>query len=155
MDLFFLVKTVHIISSTILFGTGIGIAFFMAYAHLGDHIEARYYAVRTTVLADMIFTAPAVIIQPVSGFALIHLAGHDMSAPWLLWTYGLYILAGICWLPVVGIQMKLRDILKKCRDTGEPLPGGYKKLFRLWFILGWPAFIALVVIFFLMVEKPV
>jgi uncharacterized membrane protein len=154
MDTYFLIKTLHILSSTILFGTGLGIAFFMFRSYFTHDLQEKFYAARTTVLADYIFTVPAVLIQPISGVWLIMHGGFDWSALWLMWTYGLYILAGIFWIPVVFIQIHLKKILQASVESGSPLPAHYHRLFRIWFLLGWPAFIGLVIVFFLMVMKP-
>jgi uncharacterized membrane protein len=155
MDLYSIIKTIHIISSTILFGTGLGTAFFFFRSHFTDNLHEKFYAARTTVLADYLFTAPAVILQPLTGLWLVREGGFDPSASWLMWTYGLYILAGLCWLPVVWIQIRLKRMLKTALDAGTPLPESYYRLFRLWFLLGWPAFLSLVVVFFLMVIKSI
>jgi len=155
MDLYLLVKILHILSSTILFGTGIGIAFFMFRSQFSYSLEEKLYAARNTVLADYIFTFPAVIIQPLSGLWLIHLGGYDWTDYWLMLTYGLYILAGACWIPVVWIQIQLKRILAESIENKTELPEQYHKLFKLWFLLGWPAFIGLVIVFYLMVAKPV
>ncbi|WPY00732.1 DUF2269 domain-containing protein [Candidatus Trichorickettsia mobilis] len=154
MDWYFFIKAIHIISATILFGTGLGIAFFMWWANKTGDLAAKVYAAKTTVLADFLFTTPSVIIQPISGVILIKLVGYDFSDFWLVLTYIGYIIAGICWLPVVWIQIKLRNIALKAQAINEELPTEYYKLFKLWFYLGWPAFISLVIIFFLMVIKP-
>lgn len=155
MDWYFTIKTLHIISSTILFGTGLGIAFFMLVSHFTDNLQEKFFAARTTVLADYLFTAPAVIIQPLTGFWLISQGGHDWTDLWLVATYIIYAVAGVCWLPVVWIQIQLKNMLAHSVQTGETLPARYHILFRTWFILGWPAFIGLVIVFFLMVFKPV
>ena len=154
MDWYFFIKTIHIISATILFGTGLAIAFFMWWANKTGDLAAKVYAAKTTVLADFLFTTPSVIIQPISGVILIKLVGYDFSDFWLVLTYIGYIIAGICWLQVVWIQIKLRNIALKAQAINEELPIEYYKLFKLWFYLGWPAFISLVIIFFLMVIKP-
>lgn len=155
MDTYQTIKTLHIIGSTMLFGTGIGIAFFMYASRYAENLHEKYFAARMTVLADYIFTAPAVIVQPVTGIWLMMNGGYGAHDLWLSATYGLYVLAGLCWLPVVWIQIQLRRMLRDAvrRDTG--LPPRYHKFFRIWFWLGWPAFISLIVIFFLMVMKPV
>lgn len=155
MDWYLIIKTLHIASSTILFGTGIGIAFFMFRSHRTANIQEKFYAIRTTVLADYIFTLPAVIIQPVTGFMLIHMVGYGWNEWWLLLSYAIYIIAGLCWLPVVWIQIQLKNILAESVANNTPLPGRYQRLFKIWFLLGWPAFIGLIIIFFLMVAKPV
>lgn len=154
MTLYFVIKTLHIISATILFGTGIGIAFFMFCSRYVKNIHEKYYAARFTVLADYVFTAPAVILQPLTGIWLVLNGGFDPMAFWLKASYGLYILAGVCWLPVVWIQIRLRKIAAQCAKMGTEPPPHYNRLFRIWFGLGWPAFLSLVAIFFLMVMKP-
>ena len=154
MDLYPAIKLLHILSSTVLFGTGLGIAFFMFRSHFTKDVKERLYAARTTVLADIIFTAPAVILQPASGAWLIWQGGYDWCAPWLTWTYYLYIIAGLCWLPVVWIQWRLKTIAAASIANNTALPELYDRLFKIWFALGWPAFIALIAIFFLMVFKP-
>ena len=154
MDWYLVIKTIHILSSTVLFGTGMGIAFFMFCSYFAEDIYQRFYAARFTVLADYIFTLPAVIIQPISGYWLITAGGYEFFDLWLTVTYVLYILAGICWLPVVWIQIQLKEMLMQAIKDDAELPERYGKLFRIWFLLGWPAFIGLVGIFFLMVFKP-
>lgn len=150
---FTLIKTLHILSATVLFGTGLGIAFFMVRSHFTNDIHQKLYAARNTVLADMVFTLPAVILQPVTGAWLVMNGGYDFDEPWLMATYGLYVLAGVCWVPVVWIQIELKRMLQNAAAGRAPLPARYHTLFRLWFILGWPAFIGLVLIFYLMVAK--
>jgi len=153
-DYYLLIKTVHIISSTVLFGTGLGTAFFMFWAHRIGDIHAKAYAARTTVLADFLFTTPAVIIQPLTGLMLVDILNYEYFEHWLMATYFLYLIAGACWLPVVWIQMQLKKMAIDAVASGTELPARYNKLFTIWFSLGWPAFIALVIVFFLMVYKP-
>jgi len=154
MDVYALIKTLHIISATILFGIGLGIAFFMFRSHFTNDIHEKLYAARNTVLADMIFTLPAVVLQPLTGAWLIWQSGYGWLELWLFSTYVLYIIAGICWLPVVWIQIKLKRMLIVAADTNTALTDKYHALFKLWFILGWPAFLGLVTVFYLMVVKP-
>ncbi|PCJ96600.1 MAG: hypothetical protein COA45_10845 [Zetaproteobacteria bacterium] len=155
MDVYLIVKTLHILSSTILFGTGIGIAFFMLRSCFTNDIHEKLYAARNTVLADYIFTFPAVIMQPVTGAWLVWQGGYDWMDLWLVITYAIYMIAGLCWLPVVWIQIQLKRMLIHSVESGEELPLRYNQLFKIWFLMGWPAFIGLVVVFFLMVMKPV
>lgn len=155
MDLYLIIKTLHIISATILFGTGIGIAFFMLCSHFTDNIHEKFYAARNTVLADYFFTLPAVIVQPATGIWLVWYGPYDWMDAWLVVTYAIYIMAGLCWMPVVWIQIQLKNMLATAAETGETLPERYYRFFKIWFVLGWPAFIGLVVVFFLMVFKPV
>ena len=155
MDLYATIKTLHILSSTILFGTGIGIAFFMWRSCSTSNIHEKFYAARNTVLADYWFTFPAIIIQPISGFALVHMAGFDSTSLWLTATYVIYLIAGLCWLPVVWIQIQLKNMCKEASENDTELSDRYHKLFKIWFLLGWPAFAGLVAVFYLMVAKPI
>jgi uncharacterized membrane protein len=154
MDVYFLIKTVHVMSATVLFGTGLGIAFFMFRSRFTDNLQEKSFALRTTVLADYLFTAPAAIAQPVTGAWLIWAGGYHGTEPWLVVSYGLYGIAALCWLPVVWIQIRLKRMAAACVAKSEPLPARYHQLFAAWFLLGWPAFGALIVVFFLMVMKP-
>lgn len=154
MEWYFLLKTLHIISSTILFGTGIGIAFFMFRSWCSNDIQQKLFAANNTVTADLFFTLPAVVVQPLSGIALILITGIDWTAYWLVITYIIYAIAGLCWIPVVWIQVQLKRLCQEAVKTGEPLPERYHQLFKLWFALGWPAFFGLVFVFYLMVAKP-
>jgi uncharacterized membrane protein len=155
MDSYFILKTVHVLSSTILFGTGAGIAFFMFRSMFTDDLHEKFYAARTTVLADYIFTIPAVIVQPLSGIALIHIVGYNWADFWLAATYVIYAIAGLCWLPVVWIQIQLKKMVAQALEGNKELPAEYYKLFKIWFLLGWPAFVGLIIVFYLMVAKPV
>lgn len=154
MSFYLVVKTIHIISATILFGTGLGTAFFMWRSRYTEDLREKLFAARATVLADYLFTAPAVVIQPLTGVWLIQLGGYSWADRWLIGTYALYILAGVCWLPVVWIQIRLRRMVTMSLSLSEALPARYHRLFRVWMVLGWPAFGALVIVFFLMVMKP-
>ena len=155
MSLYLIVKTLHIISSTVLFGTGLGIAFFMFRARFTADLNQRLYAARNTVLADTLFTFPAGMAQPLSGVWLAIHAGFRLTDLWLAAAIGLYLVAGACWLPVVWIQLELRNMLEQSEQSGLPLPPRYQRLFNWWFLLGWPAFAALLSIFYLMVAKPI
>lgn len=154
MDLYFFVKTLHIISATIVFGTGIGIANFMLFGHRSGLMRERAFAARMTVKADFLFTLPSVIVQPATGAWLIWQGGFRWDDRWLVLTYGLYGLAGLCWIPVVLVQLRMKAMLE-AQLRGEPFDEFvYNRLFRLWFALGWPAFGSLLVVFWLMVTKP-
>ncbi len=154
MDLYSLIKTLHIISATIVFGTGIGIANFMFFGSRSRVPVERAFAARMTVKADFLFTLPAVIVQPLSGAWLVWQGGFLWSDYWLVVTYGLYLLAALCWVPVVFIQIRMKVMLE-AHARGEAIDeAAYDRLFRNWFVLGWPAFGGLVVIFWLMVTKP-
>lgn len=154
MDWYLFIRAIHIISSTILFGTGIGIAFFMWWVNRDGNLAAKVFVAKTVVIADFLFTLPAVIIQPLTGIILINMVGYDYKSLWLILTYIGYIIAGICWMPVVFIQIRLRNLASIAIKEKSALPAEYCRLFKLWFILGWPAFISLIGIFFLMVLKP-
>lgn len=153
MDAYLIAKLLHILSATVLLGTGIGTAFQMVWAMRGDRAEVVAGVGSGVVAADWLFTLPAGLLQPITGLWLGHLAGWDLTAPWLLMTYALYLIALAAWLPVVWLQYRIRDL---CRDAGAgPVPERARQLYRIWFLLGWPGFGALVAVFWLMVSKPV
>lgn len=152
---YLLLKMVHILSGAVLFGTGAGIAFFMLRAHATRDSATVAAIARIVVLADYLFTATAVVVQPVTGLMLIHLQGYSLLEPWLVLAYGLYALTGLCWLPVVWLQLRMKGLATAAAETGQPLPAQYDRYFRLWFALGWPAFAAVLGIYWLMVAKPV
>jgi uncharacterized membrane protein len=148
------VKTLHILSATVLFGTGLGIAFFFWMGGRSGSDEAAYFAARATVVADVLFTTTAVIAQPLTGAWLIWRGGFDPLDHWLIVTYLLYLLAGACWIPVVLIQVRIRNLLRARIAGGEFDDAQYRRLRGWWFALGWPAFIALLIVIHLMVTKP-
>ena len=153
MNDYALLKTVHIISSTLLFGTGLGTAFHGWMANRSGELAARRVINRQVVLADWLFTTPAVIVQPVTGVWLARIAGFPLTASWLAAAIALYLLVGACWLPVVAIQLRMRRIADAIPED-QPFPALYHRLSRWWFALGWPAFIGVIAIYWLMVAKP-
>ena len=153
MDDYLLLKTAHIISATILFGTGLGTAFHMWMSHLSGSVPAIVVAARNTVIADFLFTTPAVLVQPATGVLLAVHAGVPLTEGWLLLSIGLYLLTGACWLPVVWLQMRMHRLAKAALAAGTALPDRYYSYAWCWFWLGWPAFLAVLAIFYLMVFK--
>jgi uncharacterized membrane protein len=153
-DAFLWLKWAHVLSSTVLFGTGLGTAFQMWRAHRTRDARVIAAVATNVVLADWLFTLPSGLIQPLTGWGLIAMAGYDPAEPWLLCSYALYLLALACWLPVVALQIRARDLARIAAATATPLPPAYVRAMRAWFILGWPAFLALVAVFALMVAKP-
>jgi uncharacterized membrane protein len=148
------IKWLHILSSTLLFGTGLGSAFYMFFASRTRDPRVIAVVVRYVVLADWLFTTPTVILQPATGLYLVHLAGYPLASGWLAWSIGLYLLAGAAWLPVVWMQIRMRDMAARAVAEGGPLPPLYDRMLRAWVALGIVAFAALVVVFWLMVSKP-
>lgn len=149
------VKWIHILSSTLLFGTGLGIAFFMWLAHRRGDARVIAETARTVVIADACFTAPAVLIQLFSGLWLAHRLGVSYSVFWLKATLILFFVIGACWLPVLWLQVRARNLARAAVAEGTPLPATYHRVMRWWFWLGWPAFTSVLIIFWLMVMKPV
>lgn len=152
---YLVVKWLHILSSTLLFGTGLGSAFYMFFTSLSRDVRATSVVVRHVVIADWAFTTPTIIIQPLTGFYLIHLAGFPLSSAWIKWSIVLYLVAGAAWLPVVWMQIKMRDMALEAARANTALPEKYWRYLRIWVALGIVAFAALVVVFYLMVAKPV
>ena len=154
MDIGLLAKWVHILSSTLLFGTGIGTAFFFVSAIRTRDPQFIAKTGKTVVLADYLFTLTSGIVQPVTGLFLVHYHGYSLGDAWLFWTLVLYVIALCCWLPVVWLQIKLTKMATEAAAAHQPLPQYFFKFFWWWFALGWPAFVGLVVVFWLMVAKP-
>lgn len=146
-------KWLHVLSSTVLFGAGVGSAFHLFVATLRGHVPAIAGATRNVVLADWLLTVPSAIFQPASGFWLVHLMGVPLSTPWVAWSLALYVVAIGCWLPVLWIQLRLRDLSAVAEAARDPLPPAYRKLFTWWVALGFAGFFSFVAIFWLMVVK--
>jgi uncharacterized membrane protein len=147
-------KYLHIIGATLLFGTGLGTAFHMWFSHLSREPRAVAVAGRNTVLADWLFTAPAVVLQPITGALLALHVGYPLTSPWILLSLGLYVLTGACWLPVVWLQMRMARLAREAAAASRELPPLYYRYARFWFWLGWPAFLSVLAIFYLMIARP-
>lgn len=147
-------KTLHIISSVVLVGTGFGSAFYLFCANRSKSLEAQAVVARFVVLADWIFTTPAVIVQPLTGIALLSMAGWPLDTPWIMWSIALYLFAGACWLPVVWLQLRMKKMADEALSNGRALPATYWRYARWWEGLGYPAFAAMLVVYYLMVNKP-
>jgi uncharacterized membrane protein len=154
MELYVALKWAHVIGATILFGTGLGTAFHFWMAHRTGDARTIAAAARVTVIADYAFTLPAVVLQPLTGMALAYAAGYPLASRWIVASVLLYLLAGACWVPVVFIQRRLRDIARRCAAGGTALSSDYQRLWKWWFALGWPAFLALAVVMWLMIARP-
>jgi uncharacterized membrane protein len=151
---YFVLKYLHVIGAAVLLGTGAGIAFFMLLGHLTGKPVIVAAIARIVVVADFVFTATAVVAQPVTGIALAWHMGWSLWEGWIALSILLYIVTGAFWLPVVWMQMRMRDLAEEAADTKMPLPPPYHTLFRWWFAFGFPAFAAVLGIFWLMIAKP-
>jgi uncharacterized membrane protein len=154
MNTYLILKWLHVLSATILFGTGIGIAFFKWITDDSGDIRAIRIVTERTVWADWIFTTPAVILQPLTGIGLAYVAGYPIMSGWIVYSVFLYLLAGSCWVPVVWLQIRMCQIARQADSENTPLPALYWHYRKIWFWLGVPAFSALLVVFWLMVAKP-
>jgi uncharacterized membrane protein len=150
-----LLKFAHVLGAIVILGTGTGIAFFMLMAHRSGDAAFIARTAGIVVLADTVFTATAVILQPITGYLLIRQSGATFGESWIAVSLALYLLAGAFWLPVVFIQVRLRDLAHTAANTGTSLSAAYHRLFRIWFAFGFPGFAAVLAILFLMVSKPV
>ncbi len=149
-----ILRWLHVLGACVLLGTGSGIAFFMLMAHRTGDAKIVYHTAKTVVLADYIFTASAVIVQPITGLWLAYLVGWELTTPWVMLSLGLYIAIGFLWLPVVFMQKTMRDLANEAAQNNEPLPPQYHSLFRRWFGFGVPAFAMVLAIVWLMVARP-
>ena len=154
MSLYLTLKWIHIVSSMLLVGTGLGSAFYMFFTNRSGNVQAQAVVTRLVVRADWWFTTPTVFVQPATGLGMAYMLGLPLTTPWLALSLGLYALAGACWLPVVWLQLRMRDMAAEAARMGSPLPPQYWRCARWWEALGYPAFVAMVVVFYLMVNKP-
>ena len=152
--LYFVLKYLHVIGAAVLLGTGVGIAFFMLAAHLNGRPVVTAGVARIVVIADFIFTTTAVVAQPITGTLLALNVGYSLWDGWIAWSIVLYLITGALWLPVVWMQMRLRDLASTAAADGAALPAQYHRIFWLWFAFGIPAFTAVAIIFWLMIAKP-
>jgi uncharacterized membrane protein len=155
MDAYPIVKTLHILSSVLIVGTGFGTAFYLFFTNRSHSVEAMSVVSRLVCRADWWFTTPAGIFQPLSGFWLAHAAGFPWTTPWLVASVALYVFAGACWLPVLWLQHRMARIASAAADAGQDVPTQYWAYARRWEWLGYPAFVAMIIIYVLMVTKPV
>lgn len=147
-------KLAHVVGAAVLLGTGAGIAFFMLMAHRTGDARTVAAVARIVVIADYVFTATAVVVQPITGVLLANEMGYPLTTGWIVLSVGLYFCTGAWWLPVVWMQARMKTLACAAADAGEPLPSAYHRLFRWWFAFGFPAFAAVVAIFWLMIARP-
>ncbi|NWG46600.1 MAG: DUF2269 domain-containing protein [Alphaproteobacteria bacterium] len=149
-----LIRWAHVLGACVLLGTGAGIAFFMAMANATRDARHITLTARTVILADWLFTATSVIAQPVTGALLAYQTGWRLTEGWILASLGLYGVTGMFWLPVVRIQYRLHALAGRADADGSPLPPAYTRLYRIWFLCGIPAFLAVLTILWLMIARP-
>lgn len=154
MELELVLRWLHVIGACVLLGTGIGIAFFMLMAHRTGDAKLIAHTAGIVVIADFLFTASAVIVQPITGFLLAVETGWSLTEGWILLSLALYVVTGLFWLPVVRIQMRMRNLAREAVETGNSLSGDYHRLYRTWFFFGFPAFAAVLAIIWLMLSQP-
>ena len=154
MDWIDIIRVLHVLGACVLIGTGAGIAFFMLMAHRTGNPSHIPHTASVVVIADMLFTATAAIAQPITGFVLAHHLGWSLSEGWIVLSLALYVFIGVFWLPVVPIQTRMRDEARSSLENGTPLSSRYKRLYRIWFACGIPAFLAIVVLLWLMITRP-
>lgn len=154
MNDYLLLKFLHLIGTAVLFGTGVGIAFFLLLAHRTKKAAIVAAVARIVVIADFLFTATAVVVQPVTGVLLAVEIGFSLREGWIVLSILLYLLVGALWIPVVFMQIRMRDLAAAAAEQGGALPAEYHRLFRLWFAFGFPAFAAVLAIIWLMIAKP-
>ncbi len=153
--MYLLIKYSHLISMVLLFGTGLGSAFYKWMADQSKDVAHIAITNRHVVLADWLFTTPTIIIQPLTGFWMLHISGLSFTTDWIAISLALYIIAGLCWIPVVWLQIRMKALALQASETKTDLPKQYWHYARLWFWLGIPAFLAMMVIVLLMVFKPI
>jgi len=153
LDSYLTLKLLHILAAVVVTGTGAGIAFFMLMAYRSNHVHVIHVTAQHVILADWLFTLPAVITQLITGVLLMRLQGYSFSSPWFYWVLGLFVFIALCWLPVLRIQYQFRQLAQESLATNQ-VSLQFRGLMRIWILLGIPAFCAILAIFWLMVFKP-
>lgn len=151
---YLLLKYIHVLGAIVILGTGTGIAFFMLMAHRTQDAAFVARTAGVVVVADLLFTASAVAIQPITGYLLADMMGVPLGSGWLGLALALYVVAGVFWLPVVWIQMRMRDLARSAAASGQALPPAYHRLYRIWFLCGFPGFGSVMAILWLMIARP-
>lgn len=151
---YLVLKYIHIIGAAVLFGTGAGIAFFMLMAHRTGNAGTIAAVARIVVIADLLFTATAVLIQPITGIALAWHVGYALNDGWIVLSFVLYMVTGLFWVPVVWMQTRMRELARIADTKKQPLPRQYHRLFWTWFVFGFPAFASVAGILWLMIARP-
>jgi uncharacterized membrane protein len=154
MTAYLVYKYVHVVGACVLLGTGAGIAFFMLLAHQTQKPAIIWPVARIVVIADFVFTTTAVVLQPVSGYLLMREVGYSVAEGWILASLILYAFTGAFWVPVVWMQIRMRDLAREAAESNQPLPERYHSLSRRWFVFGFPAFGAVSLILWLMIVRP-
>ena len=155
MTLYFSLKILHVISTSVLFGTGLGTAFYMFYVNLQKDIKLIALATKQVVFVDWLFTGTSAIVQFFTGFALVSLKGYSFFSFWVYGSIIGYLIAGACWIPVVYLQIRCRDLAFDALKNNAQLPKQYHYYYKLWWMLGVPAFSSLLIVFYLMVNRPI
>lgn len=150
---YIVLKYLHILSAILLFGTGLGSAFYKWMADRSGNINHIAITNKNVVLADWIFTTPTVIFQPISGLWMAYIIDLPLTTPWIMYSLILYAIAGFCWLPVVYLQIKMKHLSDSSLQSQTPLPQCYWRYATVWFVLGIPAFVAMVLVVLLMTFK--
>lgn len=151
---YFDLKFLHVIGAAVLMGTGAGIAFFLVMAHRTRDAATIAAVARIVVIADFLFTATAILAQPVTGLLLAQVQNYPLTSSWIVASVALYVVIGAFWLPVVYFQMRMRDLAREAARNRQPLPPDYYWYYRIWFAFGFPAFFSILIIFWLMIARP-
>ncbi len=154
MDALDLLRWLHVIGATVLLGTGAGIAFFMVMANRTGDARLIAHVAETVVIADLLFTATAVVAQPITGYLLARQVGWPLTEGWILVSLALYALTGLFWLPVVWIQIRMRNLARQALQGDRRLPEAYRHLYKIWLACGVPAFASVLTIVWLMLARP-
>ncbi len=154
MTPYFIVKYLHVLGAIVILGTGGGIAFFMLMAHRSRSAAFIARTASVVVIADMLFTLTAVIAQPITGGVLMMLSSTSPTEGWLATSLVLFAVAGAFWIPVIFMQLEMRNLARLAAEKSQPLPARYFALFRRWFAFGIPGFGSVMIILYLMIAKP-
>ena len=155
IELIFAIKFVHLLAAGAMFGTWLAVAVFMQLAHRSRNTAVVALTSRFAVSVELIVMIAAIALQPISGFALASAIGvAPFDEFWIVLSLVLYGVVVAIWFVVLRIEIRIRNLTRQAALDGVPLPDAYRRLFRFYSVLVWPALGGMVVLFLLMVWQP-
>ncbi len=145
---YFLLKLIHILSATLMIGTGLGSAFYLYLTYKKSAVQTVKEVLNFVILADTIFTTPSVIIQLITGIMLSDLLGL-LYTDWFWLVLAVSVIVLVLWLRAAFIQFKLKKLL----EEENKLSPKFHHLMNIWFILGVPSFGGAIYLYYLMVYR--
>ena len=155
IDLILAIKFIHLLAAAAMFGTWLGIAGFMLLAYRSGNPSVVALVAQFAVRLELFVVAPALALQPISGFPLAWAIGlTPLNEYWIDVALILYVAVVAAWLVSLRIEIGLRNMARQAALGRGTLADNYPRLFRIWFALATIILAAMVAIILLMVWQP-